>query len=99
MKNEIKWAWQRVFRGYDDRLFWAMDEYLDPIIIAGLKNLRENGHGTPYGLTLKKWNTILDKMIEGFSTEDDDLTLPAKAYKKQQEALVLFAFYYHSLWD
>ena len=21
-KHEVKWAWQRVFRGYDDRITW-----------------------------------------------------------------------------
>jgi hypothetical protein len=26
--NEIKWAYQRVVRGYDDRIFWGFDGYL-----------------------------------------------------------------------
>lgn len=33
--NQIKWAWQRVVRGYDDRVMWGLDAYflaiLDPL--------------------------------------------------------------------
>jgi hypothetical protein len=32
--NEIKWAWQRVFRGYDDTIYWGFDGYLEQIIPA-----------------------------------------------------------------
>jgi hypothetical protein len=31
MKNlfrEIKWAYQRVARGYDDRIYWGFDDYM-----------------------------------------------------------------------
>ena len=27
MIQEIKWAYQRVVRGYDDRIYWAFDDY------------------------------------------------------------------------
>lgn len=32
--DEIKWAWQRVVRGYDDRVFWGFDSYFITIIPA-----------------------------------------------------------------
>jgi inhibitor of KinA sporulation pathway (predicted exonuclease) len=32
--NEIKWAWQRVVRGYDDRVYWGFDGYFLKIIPA-----------------------------------------------------------------
>jgi len=37
MKNilrELKWAYQRVFKGYDDRVFWDLDVYFLRIIPA-----------------------------------------------------------------
>lgn len=34
IKLEIKWAWQRVFRGYDDRIYWGFDYHLTKIIPA-----------------------------------------------------------------
>ena len=100
--QETKWAWQRATRGYDDRLFWAMDEYLNPIIVAGLKNLRKNALGYPAGITSQnKWNKILDKMI--FSIVYDKYETPFKEkmgdLNKIEEGHKLFAEYYESLWD
>ena len=41
MIKEIKWAYQRVVRGYDDRIYWAMDEYFSQFIPA-IKEFCEN---------------------------------------------------------
>lgn len=41
MIREIKWAYQRVVRGYDDRIYWAMDEYFSQFIPA-IKEFCEN---------------------------------------------------------
>lgn len=30
--NQIKWAYQRVVRGYDDRIFWSFSEYFEQFI-------------------------------------------------------------------
>lgn len=41
MLNEIKWAWQRITRGYDERITWGFDVYFIQIIPA-LKEFCEN---------------------------------------------------------
>ena len=33
----LKFAWQRVFRGYDDTFMWGMDEYLNYYFIPAVK--------------------------------------------------------------
>lgn len=43
----IKYALQRLFRGYDDRAWWNMDGYLASIIAKLSKELRKKGHGAP----------------------------------------------------
>jgi len=43
----IKYAWQRLVRGYDDRAWWNMDTYLADIIAKLSKELREKGVGVP----------------------------------------------------
>ena len=35
--QEIKWAWQRVVRGYDDRFGWGMDVYLESYFLPEIK--------------------------------------------------------------
>lgn len=32
LKNQIKWAYQRIIRGYDDRIYWEFDTYFDRFI-------------------------------------------------------------------
>ena len=75
--RELKWAWQRVKRGYDDRIFWNFDSYLDRIIIKALQWMLKNRHGSPVleGWTEEdcheKWTQVLKEMLHYFmqSTE------------------------------
>lgn len=81
--NSLQWAWQRVFRGYDDRAYWALDACITDIALPVLKQYREGCHGYPVieemeGKTWEEqkeiWNSMLDKMILAFQTiRDDDM--------------------------
>ena len=57
--REIRWAWQRVVRGWDDTVWWSLDSYLCPIIIHTLTKLKEDGNGYPSDTTLEKWEEVL----------------------------------------
>ena len=102
MIQQIKWAYQRVVRGYDDRLFFGFSEYVDPMVLAMAKYLREQGKGYPAGVTEKKWNKALDIIISGFGEEPEMLAgkkFWKKHYKDREKALVLLAYYWDNLWD
>jgi hypothetical protein len=43
---EIKYAWQRVFRGYDDKVSWSFDYYLAKLVPPIIKEIKEHS-GTP----------------------------------------------------
>ena len=45
---EAKWAWQRVFKGHDDRAVWNMGFYLSDLISKLATELKENNIGTPW---------------------------------------------------
>lgn len=45
--DQIRWAWQRVFRGWDDRVVWSIDSWLDRIMPDILQKLKEVQHGIP----------------------------------------------------
>ena len=45
--DRIKWAWQRVFRGWDDRVVWSIDHYLTEMIPVWLTKLKEDKTGVP----------------------------------------------------
>jgi len=46
-KRQIRWAWQRVFRGWDDRATWAVDYYFANILPQIIRKLKEEKHGIP----------------------------------------------------
>jgi hypothetical protein len=45
--RRIKWAWQRVFRGWDDRVTWSIDGYLNEHMPEWLRALRDEDTGVP----------------------------------------------------
>ena len=74
-KYEIKWAWQRVLRGYDDTAVWDFHHHISEQFPKILRDLKEIQHGCPGELYDKKakknkechkWEDILEKMANGF---------------------------------
>lgn len=98
----VKYAYQRVVRGWDDRLLWDLPGYIEPMIVAQVKNLRENCVGHPHNITEKKWKKVLDTILKGFVPEPD-MGANMKEWKKymnnKQKALILLAAYWDNLWD
>jgi hypothetical protein len=47
VNREIKWAWQRVFRGWDDRVVWSIDTHISEMLPIWLKQLKEDKCGIP----------------------------------------------------
>jgi hypothetical protein len=46
-KSQIKWAWQRVFRKWDDRVVWSIDYYVATMVPQWLEMLKKKRHGIP----------------------------------------------------
>lgn len=73
-KHEIKWAWQRVFKGYDDPSVWSHHSVMAKTTTKILRELAENKVGCPMDLydskkkkdECHKWKNILIEMAEGF---------------------------------
>jgi len=73
--HRIKWAWQRVFRGWDDRVVWGIDYYLSKHMPIWLRTLRDKKQGIPASFlgpdndldkAEERWDAALDAMIDGF---------------------------------
>lgn len=45
--REIKWAYQRVVRGWDDTAVWSVDQWLDGMMPDILNTLKLEKQGTP----------------------------------------------------
>ncbi len=77
-KYELKWAWQRVFRGYDDRFAWGIDHWLVEYLPEIIRKMKNNLHGYPADMFKRKntklpknekeWKDILEKIAIGFES-------------------------------
>lgn len=92
----IKWAYQRVVRGYDDTFVWSMYSEHCKLMIAALTQLRNEHVGSPMpdeedeSTDIHKlWESQLDEMIDGFKAmqEMEDLTWSDAFNKTKQKAL------------
>lgn len=85
LTNPIKWAWQRVFRGWDDRAVWGVDAYLAELMPQLLRKLKEDKQGIPISFFVDpfeditpeaeaaaqaNWGAVLDEMIAGFEAAE-----------------------------
>ena len=82
VRDEVIYAWERVFKGYDGRVSWSVDYYLAKHIPLWVKEVKEF-QGFPVmmyednewqhtkeedEIAKNKWNSILDSIIEGFES-------------------------------
>ena len=64
--SQIKWAYQRVFRGWDDRVAYGIDWYLTENMPAWIKRMKQYGNSYPFDTTPEEWHGILDEIADGF---------------------------------
>ena len=108
----IKNFFQRVFRGYDDRIYWDLGNHFAEYMLPKIKYFKKmEKNGYPAGLSEKEWDDIIDKIIWSLErvVNDDVVSYkncrlrPKKTWmpriKKQQEGLKLLGEYLTSLWD
>lgn len=84
-KQEVRWAWQRVFRGYDDVFVWNLHNEHTKLMLKVLKDFRKHHVGSPIirkkdWLSKKEdpkdnvhtfWDKQLEIMIDGFQAQKD----------------------------
>ena len=108
-KSELakKYKEQRMTRGFDDSETWNLDITIAKFLVPRLKVFKEcNKDCYPCHLTEKKWNKIIDEMIEGFElciTKDVGeyehiFNTRNEKYSKINKALKHFSKYFNYLW-
>ena len=83
----IKWAYQRVIKGYDDTMVWNYYSSMTEQTIKIVTILRDTLHGYPSNLKdTKEWRQILTKIIKGFEAikaiDECDFMRPTKQIVK-----------------
>lgn len=104
--RQIKWAHQRVFRGWDDRAVWSLDSHLTRVLGQQLIVMSEIAHGYPgeeIGWTYERWVGELHQHGEAllaYSTQfEHDMDDWERLYVPAREALLWVAENLSMLWD
>lgn len=97
--KQIKWAWQRVVRGYDDRVYWSFEDYFLQVIPA-IKNfcvgqLADDKHMDLNPKRKEVYQQTL-MLIYAWEEESDEDMWQGKNQSKMLEYIVKHTNYY---WD
>lgn len=104
---EIKYGFQRMFRGYDDREIFSLDFQFIEKYTNILQKFKENTVGYPTNLSPEEWDSILDRMmfllleIQNVYDEVDITNYKIKdeiIEKDKDEFFNLFSKYFFHLW-
>jgi hypothetical protein len=105
-RYEIKMKYQLFTKGYNDRQVWGFKTEIAELNVKLLTELRDGKVGHPCGLTQKKWDKILGKIIDGFKAQleidamwDLDKKAEAKLEKQWKEGMALYTEWFANLWD
>jgi hypothetical protein len=64
--DEIKYAWQRIFRGWDDKVIWSISSYLGEMIPIWVKKLQKESIGIPMDFYDEEdWNKETSEFKDG----------------------------------
>jgi hypothetical protein len=99
-RRQLRFAWQRVFRGYDDLAVWDFHSWHTTSVINILTELQKHSNGYPAGMTEEQWAITLKGLIDAFKAikEGDELA-DGEHQRRIDFAFRAFATYYQYLWD
>ena len=113
--NEIRWAWQRVFRGWDDRVIWGIDQYLSETFPVWLRKLKCDSSSVPLEFVesdfdegRERWGVVLEEIASGFDAAKR--IIDSSFWMEEQETfridtklfergMYLLSKHYFDLWD
>ena len=78
-KLELKWGYQRIVKGYDDRATWELDFWLSDNLPKIIREMKSFVHGYPASnpfqkkrkgdiQSMKEWKGILEQIAKGFES-------------------------------
>lgn len=103
-KDEMKYAWQRAFRGYDDIELWNLDKVFVERYIEILNKWLENVNSYPPSMEYEEWEKILLEMktlLEEINAEFNSCKMEnwPLLYEKKDRFFKLFSENFYHLWD
>ena len=82
--RNIKFAWQRITKGYCEYDYWDIDCYLLKLLPELFDDFRKNLHGYPCSFTEEEWdNFLLKEVIEPLRNARDDQNVEINEFEEK----------------
>lgn len=82
--RNIKFAWQRITKGYCEYDYWNIDCYLLKLLPELFDDFRRNLHGHPCSFTEEEWdNFLLKEVIEPLRNARDDQNVEINEFEEK----------------
>lgn len=97
----VRFAWQRMFRGWDDRSLWSLDTWLGRTVGAQLLAMADIAHGWPGGpdWTFETWTAALRQHGRVLTDYGHNWDADNNAIEAAQESMRWVADHLPNLWD
>lgn len=98
----VRFAYQRVVRGWDDRAVWSLDHHLAETLGPQLVHMANVAHGWPSGgeWTYETWTAVLRRHGQALiAYAETDSFAPEPVYEAAREAIRWVAEHFGALWD
>lgn len=101
VRRQVRWAWQRVFRGWDDRSLWSLDTWLGRTVGAQLQAMADIAHGWPGGpdWTFETWTAALRQHGEVLTDYGHNCDANDDDIEAAQKSMHWVADHLPNLWD
>ena len=76
-RRHLKWGWQRLFRGWDDRVIWSIDYHLAKNIPVWMRELKLRSHSIPARISVPE-----DYVDENYNTSDETFQIRINQWNK-----------------
>jgi len=98
--RELKWFFQRGFRGYAECDGWDLDNYIINWLPQALLELTKGCSYPSEFKNIKSWHKVLREMSSKLKRRvEEDKMLSEEDIKKFNEGMDLFKKYFFHLWD
>ena len=99
---QVKYAYQRAFRGYDDREVFSIDHFFVERQLKILKEFKKYNCGYPCGsITPENWDNIIQQMIDDLqfiSNYSWDFDKDEEVDKHKDHFFYLFSKWFFHIW-
>lgn len=98
IKRYLLFTYQYWTRGFSNKELWNLDKTVTKFVLPRLKEFKRHTMCHPSNISYEEWQQKLDMMIEAFELNSTYEPLDREQQEKVKHGMLMFAWYFQSLW-